>query len=111
MNWSLAARNLLRDRRRSLITAASVFVGVAAILMFIAYIHFIEDAMSRLVIFQDGNGHAQVYRSGGPENLSAFPARYSLTRVDLRSEGRRARHGERAGIRARRGAAAVHRQG
>jgi putative ABC transport system permease protein len=82
MNWSLATRNLLRDRRRSLVTMASVVIGLSAILLFLSYIRFIETAMARLVIFQDGNGHVQVYKAGGPENLSAFPARYALTYDD-----------------------------
>lgn len=82
MNWSLALRNLRRDRRRTGVTLLSVAIGLGAILMFLAYIQFVESAIARLVIFQDGNGHVQVYRAGGPENLAAFPASYSLTRDD-----------------------------
>jgi len=88
MSWALAARNLLRDRRRSAVTLASVAIGLTAMLLFLSYIRFIEAAMARLVIFQDGNAHVQVYRAGGPENLSAFPARYSLGRDDQQAIAR-----------------------
>jgi putative ABC transport system permease protein len=82
MKWTLAAKNLRRDRRRSVLTLLSVSLGVTAILLFCAYVQFIEGALARLVIYQDGNAHVQVYLKGGPENLSAFPARFSLTADD-----------------------------
>lgn len=85
MSWRLAALNLLRDRRRSLVTLASVVIGLGAILVFLSYIRFVEGAMARLVIFQDGNGQVQVWRADAPENLSAFPSRYSLSPDDQRA--------------------------
>lgn len=80
--WSLALRNLRRDRRRTWTTMAAIGTGVLAVLAFMAYTRFVESALSKVVIYQEGNGHVQVYRHGGPQNLAVHPARYSLSRED-----------------------------
>lgn len=79
---ALAYKNLWRDRRRTLATIAAVTVGMLALLLFLAYVQFIEAALARVAIYQEGNGHVQVYRRGGPANLAADPARHSLDARD-----------------------------
>ncbi|WP_027801577.1 outer membrane lipoprotein-sorting protein [Paraburkholderia dilworthii] len=76
--FSLALRNLWRDRRRTTATMISLVAGMLALLMFLAWTEFVENALARVVIEDGGNGHVQVYRKGGPANLSAFPERYSI---------------------------------
>lgn len=78
MMWSLALRNLYRDRRRTLTTAVAVGAGLVAALLFLAYVRFVESSLASVVIYSDTNGHVQVYRKDGPQNLAAYPARYSL---------------------------------
>jgi ABC-type lipoprotein release transport system permease subunit len=82
MMRALAYKNLWRDRHRTLATIAAVTVGILALLLFLAYVEFIESALSRVAIYQEGNGHLQVYRRGGAANLAADPGRYSLDAAD-----------------------------
>ncbi|WKT60917.1 outer membrane lipoprotein-sorting protein [Microbulbifer thermotolerans] len=76
--WSMAFRNLYRDRRRTLATIIAVSAGLFAVLMFLGYIRFVESSLASVVIYRDANAHVQVYRKDGPEQLAASPAQYSL---------------------------------
>lgn len=80
--WSMAFRNLYRDRRRTLATVIAVGAGLFAVLMFLAYIRFVESSLASIVIYRDANAHVQVYRKDGPAQLAATPAQYSLDRPD-----------------------------
>jgi ABC-type lipoprotein release transport system permease subunit len=82
MMWSLAVRNLYRDRRRTLTTVVAVCVGLVAALLFLGYVRFVEASLARVVIYGEANGHVQVYRKDGPQNLAAYPARFSLDEAD-----------------------------
>ena len=82
MMWSLALRNLYRDRRRTLTTVIAVGVGMVAALLFLGYVRFVEASLARVVIYGEANGHVQVYRKDGPQNLAAYPARFSLDEAD-----------------------------
>ncbi|RZT38618.1 outer membrane lipoprotein-sorting protein [Cupriavidus agavae] len=78
----LALNNLRRDRRRTVATMVALTSGLVAVLLFLAYMSFVEASMARVVIHAQGNGHVQVYRTGGQANLAAFPARYALDAAD-----------------------------
>ncbi|MFC6634228.1 outer membrane lipoprotein-sorting protein [Microbulbifer taiwanensis] len=78
----MAFRNLYRDRRRTLATVIAVAAGLFAVLMFLAYIRFVESSLAAVVIYRDANAHVQVYRVDGPEQLAATPAQYSLDSAD-----------------------------
>ncbi|WP_444929421.1 outer membrane lipoprotein-sorting protein [Microbulbifer sp. SSSA002] len=80
--WSMAFRNLYRDRRRTLATVIAVAVGLFAVLMFLSYIRFVEGSLASVVIYRDANAHVQVYRTDGPEQLAASPAQYSLDKSE-----------------------------
>lgn len=80
--WSMALRNLYRDRRRTLTTLIAVGAGLFAVLMFLSYIRFVENSLAAIVIYRDANAHVQVYRVDGPEQLAATPAKYSLDRQE-----------------------------
>lgn len=80
--FKLALNNLRRDRRRTLATVVALTSGLVAVLLFLAYVSFVEASMAKVVIHAQGNGHVQVYRSGGQANLAAFPARYALDTAD-----------------------------
>lgn len=80
--WSMALRNLYRDRRRTLTTVIAVGAGLFAVLMFLSYIRFVENSLAAIVIYRDANAHVQVYRVDGPEQLAATPAKYSLDREE-----------------------------
>ncbi|HWT36230.1 MAG TPA: outer membrane lipoprotein-sorting protein [Paraburkholderia sp.] len=63
-------------------TIVTMTVGMLAILVFLAWVEFVERSLAQVVIEDQANGHIQIYRKGGPNNLSAFPAQYSITRDD-----------------------------
>lgn len=72
--WSLALRNLLRNRRRSLTTLLAMVVGLAAILLFGGYRSNIMYGSQ--TGFVQGTGHLQIQRKGyfsdGGDNPSAY---------------------------------------
>lgn len=82
MMWSLALRNLVRDRRRTVTSTVAVGAALLAALLFLAYVRFIEASLANVVIYSDTNAHVQVYRKDGPQNLAADPARFSLSAAD-----------------------------
>lgn len=77
--WEMTLRNLYRDRRRTVATLIAVGTGLFAVLMFLGYIRFVEQSLASIVIHRDANAHVQVYVKDGPQQLAAFPARYSLS--------------------------------
>lgn len=82
--WSLALRNLKRDARRTGTTIAAVGIGVLGIALFLGYIHFLESALSEIVIHAEGNGHVQIYRARALSHMAAEPARFSLPAEQIR---------------------------
>lgn len=72
--WSLALRNLLRNRRRSLTTLLAMVIGLAAILLFGGYRSNIMYGSQ--TGFVQGTGHLQIQRRGyfsdGGDNPSAY---------------------------------------
>lgn len=69
--WSLAIRNLLRNRRRSVSTLLAVAIGLAAVLLFNGFKTTLQ--FNLLTAYVDGGGHLQVqhrdyflYGSGNP---------------------------------------------
>ena len=63
MLWALAARNVLRNRRRSLITVVSIAVGLAALTFMWAFV----DGMNRQMVDNSTryfSGDVQVHRQG-----------------------------------------------
>ncbi|MES2040847.1 MAG: FtsX-like permease family protein [Pseudomonadota bacterium] len=72
--FSLALRNLLRNRRRSLTTLLAMVVGLTAILLFGGYRSNITYGME--TGFVQGSGHLQIQRQGyfleGGDNPTAY---------------------------------------
>ncbi len=72
--WSLALRNLLRNRRRSLATLLAMVVGLTAILLFGGYRSNILYGMQTGFVQQ--SGHLQIQRRGyfldGGDNPTAY---------------------------------------
>lgn len=74
--WSLALRNLLRNRRRSLATLLAMVVGLTAILLFGGYRSNIVYGMQTGFVQQ--SGHLQVQRTGYFLDGSDSPASYGI---------------------------------
>ncbi len=68
----MAARNLLRYRRRTLLTAALITVGVTAVLLYVAVAGSFRDMM--VAQFTDSMvGHIQVHRRGYVGAMESLP--------------------------------------
>lgn len=82
---SLALRNLLRNRRRSLATLLAMIVGLAAILLFGGYRSNILYGMQTGFVQQ--SGHLQIQRKGyfldGGDNPTAYGIADSRRMIDL----------------------------
>lgn len=74
--WSLAIRNLLRNRRRSLATVLALAIGSAAILLFGGYTTNVRYSMQ--TIYVRTGGHLQIQHSDYFNYGSGNPASYGI---------------------------------
>ena len=75
---SLALRNLLRNRRRSLTTLIAMVIGLVTVLIFGAYTRHITYALTTGYVLR--SGHLQVQRQGYFLYGTGNPAAYGITR-------------------------------
>ena len=69
---SMAFRNVLRNRRRTLITLAAVVIGVAAVGIIRGVLNGLQDSIVRMTI--DGSlGALQIHRTGYMANVMSTP--------------------------------------
>ncbi|MFM2449884.1 MAG: hypothetical protein RIS44_2334 [Pseudomonadota bacterium] len=80
MTWSLALRNLLRNRRRSLATLLALAIGSTAILLFGGYIANIQYSMQTGYV--RNGGHLQVQHSDYYLFGSGNPTAYAIEDYD-----------------------------
>ena len=73
----LAARNLMRYRRRTWLTAALITIGMAAMLLFVA----LSGSFKQLMVGQITDsmlGHIQVHRKGYVASIDSLPLQLNL---------------------------------
>ncbi|HEX6363257.1 MAG TPA: FtsX-like permease family protein [Albitalea sp.] len=76
--WSLALRNLLRNRRRSLTTVLAMIVGAHAVLLFGGYSRNITYGLQ--TDYVKTGGHLQIQRAGYHRFGGGNPAAYGIAR-------------------------------
>jgi putative ABC transport system permease protein len=74
----LAARNLLRYRRRTLLTSALIVIGVVAVLTFIAVSGSFKNMMVG-TITDSMLGHLQVHRKGYVASIDSLPLNLNMS--------------------------------
>jgi putative ABC transport system permease protein len=79
----LALRGLLRNRRRSLVTALAITLGFAAITLFAGYTHNIYDGLARQSIHGELLGHLTLSKRGMRKEGKLDPDRYMLTAAEV----------------------------
>lgn len=81
--FSLAWRNLWRNRRRSLVTISSLAFGFAAIALFAGYTHGTYTALANTAIHGEGIGHLTVNRKGWETQGKLHPDQFMLTESEI----------------------------
>jgi putative ABC transport system permease protein len=78
----LAARNILRNKRRSLVTLLAIGVGFAAITVFRGYVSRVYWGLERMAIQGEGLGHLTIFKAGWLEKGKLDPDRYMFSKVE-----------------------------
>ncbi|MBI2373061.1 MAG: ABC transporter permease [Deltaproteobacteria bacterium] len=76
--WHIAARNLLRSRRRNLATGIAVALGYAALLIVGGYVTRVDAYLRTSTVYLQHLGHIGVFKRGGLEQFLIKPSAYSL---------------------------------
>ncbi|MBA3886058.1 MAG: FtsX-like permease family protein [Acidobacteria bacterium] len=77
-HWTLAFRNLRRNRRRNMATLLAVALGYAGLVLFGGYIARIELFLRTTTVYLQHGGHVAVYAKDGLDKAMARPSRHSL---------------------------------
>lgn len=80
--WSIALRNLQRNRRRNAATGVAIGLGFAALLILGGYINRAENYLRVHAIYALRAGHITIYKKDGLERYSVKPRDFSLTVAD-----------------------------
>ncbi len=80
MLFKIAFRNILRNGRRSLMTASAIAVGAVAMILFGEYLGFVMVGMETGAV--ESSGHLTVFRKGYFDFGSGNPAAYSIDRYE-----------------------------
>ncbi len=80
MTWiSLALRNLLRNSRRSITTIAAVALGYSAVNILAGFSAYMFTSIEDANIFEQINGHVQVWKKGARDHGGADPGKYLIS--------------------------------
>ncbi len=84
MKWmTLAIRNILRNKRRSLVTLLAIGVGFAAISLFRGYVSFSYYGLQTSAIRGEGLGHLTIYKAGWLEKGKLDPEQYMFSKTEI----------------------------
>jgi putative ABC transport system permease protein len=81
----IAFRNIVKNRRRSLVTILAVAVGFAAVGLFRGYTSNTYDGLRRSAISGEGLGHLTIYKAGWRDHSGNDPQRYMLDPAEIRT--------------------------
>lgn len=84
INWiKLAIRNILRNKRRSLITLLAIGVGFAAISLYYGYMHNIYRGLRTMAVQGEGLGHLRINKAGWQEKGKLEPEKYMFSQEEI----------------------------
>ncbi|OGP64074.1 MAG: hypothetical protein A2169_10050 [Deltaproteobacteria bacterium RBG_13_47_9] len=78
----LAIRNILRNKRRSLVTLLAIGVGFAAISLFYGYVHNMYNGLRFSAIRGEGLGNLTINKAGWQEKGKLEPEKYMFSKED-----------------------------
>ena len=79
----IAFRNILKNRRRSLVTILAIAIGFAAVGLFRGYAANTYDGLRVSAIRGEGLGHLTIYKKGWLEYGNIDPDSYMLTKEEI----------------------------
>lgn len=86
ITWiKVGLRNVIKNRRRSIITSIAIAVGFAAVNLFAGFADYMNESIRLVTIYGTGQGHLMIFRSGFLEQGRLDPARYILTAQELQT--------------------------
>ena len=84
MKWmKLAIRNILRNKRRSLVTLLAIGVGFSAVSLFSGYVSNIYYGLRESAVRGEGLGHLTIYKAGWLEKGKLDPERYMFSKPEV----------------------------
>lgn len=78
VEWKQAARNLLRNKRRSLVTGLAIMSGFAGLTIFGGYVARVERYCMVNTVYSNHMGHIQVHAKDGIDKYFSKPSRYLI---------------------------------
>lgn len=79
----LALRNVLRNKRRSLVTLLAICVGFAAISLFRGYTTNMYSGLKIMAIRGEGLGHLTIFKAGWLEKGKLDPEKYMFSKEEI----------------------------
>jgi putative ABC transport system permease protein len=79
----LALRNILRNKRRSLVTLLAIAVGFAAISLFRGYTSNMYSGLKIMAIRGEGLGHLTIFKEGWLEKGKLDPEKYMFSKSEI----------------------------
>jgi putative ABC transport system permease protein len=79
----LALRNILRNKRRSLVTLLAIAVGFAAISLFRGYASSMYSGLKTMAIRGEGLGHLTIFKEGWREKGKLDPEKYMFSKAEI----------------------------
>lgn len=83
MSWSLAWRNLQRNKRRSFSTGLAICVGFVALNLLSAYIYRSYQTLTTTAVYMDQRGHLQIRKLGSVDNFDSKPKNYLISKSEV----------------------------
>jgi putative ABC transport system permease protein len=81
----IALRNLVKNRRRSLITSLAIALGFAAVNLFGGFTEYMYHGNRDVAIFAAAQGHVTVFKKGFLEQGQLDPGRYLITPEEMQA--------------------------
>lgn len=83
--FKIALRNLIKNRRRSVITILAIALGFAAVNLFGGFTKYMYRGTREAAILGKATGHLTIFKKGFLEQGQLDPARYLLTPEEMRA--------------------------
>src|ERR1700692_1305024 len=85
LEWKLACRNLLRNKRRTISTGTALVVAYVGISLLFGHVIKTEKSLRAMLIYLHHLGHVSVYKTGGIDQFDAHPDKYIVTPEEIKS--------------------------